>query len=60
MNLRPILILVEQAKHWRAQHKAAGRQIEAAFCAVRIAALEDALNAMLKAKADEMKRKTDA
>jgi hypothetical protein len=52
MNLRPIHILIEQAKHWRAQHKAAGRQIEAAACDVRIAALEDAIEAMEKANGD--------
>ena len=49
MNLRPIHILIEQAKHWRAQHKATGRAIEAAACDIRITALEDALKAVEKA-----------
>lgn len=48
MNLGRIHNLIEQTKHWRAQHKAASRAIEAAACDIRIIALEDALKAMEK------------
>jgi len=48
MNLRPILTLIEEAKRWRLQHKAAGRTVEALAASLRIRALQDALAAMEK------------
>lgn len=41
-----ILLLISEADRWRIEHKRAGRQIEAAACAIRIKALKDALEAL--------------
>ena len=38
-----LLSLIRQAQNWRRDHIRAGRGIEAAACAIRIRALEDAL-----------------
>ncbi len=48
MNLDPIRKLIKDATRWKAEHKVAGRHIEAAAAAIRIQALEDALAAMEK------------
>lgn len=37
--------MIAETKRWLAEHKAAGRRIEAAACAIRLRALEDALTA---------------
>ncbi|UGB26402.1 hypothetical protein LPC10_01940 [Methylorubrum sp. B1-46] len=38
-----IRALITQAEHWRDQHARAGNSIDAAACAIRIRALQDAL-----------------
>jgi glycerol dehydrogenase-like iron-containing ADH family enzyme len=41
-----IIALIHETRQWRKEHKLAGRQIEAAACAIREKALSDALKAI--------------
>lgn len=42
--IEKITALIREADQWRHEHKAALRHVEAAACAIRIRALQDALD----------------
>lgn len=44
-----ILKLISETEKWRKEHKAFGRHIEAAACAIRLKALRDAVEALERA-----------
>ena len=41
-----IAAMIAETERWRLEHKAAGRVIDAAACAIRLAALRQALKAV--------------
>lgn len=42
--------LIDETERWRTAHKAAGRNIDAAFCAIRIDAFKDVLKVIKDAE----------
>lgn len=45
-----IVALIRETESWRSEHKRHRRWIEAAACAIRIKALQDAIAALTEAK----------